>query len=77
LPSLLAVLKAGGVYVPIDPDFPDERLTHFLTDSVAQFLLTHQVLRHRSLLSPFEGTTIETEDLGIVQQSDSNIDIRV
>lgn len=41
--SVLAVLKAGGVYVPIDPDFPDERVKHFLTDSGAQFLLTHQV----------------------------------
>lgn len=27
--SVLAVLKAGGVYVPIDPDFPDERVKHF------------------------------------------------
>nr|AHJ59492.1 nonribosomal peptide synthase subunit [Bacillus pumilus] len=75
--SVLAVLKSGGVYVPIDPDFPDERVKHFLTDSGAQFLLTHQVLRQRSVLASFEGTIIETEDQAIDQQSDSNIKIRL
>ncbi|PCK23220.1 non-ribosomal peptide synthetase, partial [Bacillus pumilus] len=70
--SVLAVLKAGGVYVPIDPDFPDERVQHFFTDSDAQFLLTHQVLRHRSVLTAFEGTTIKTEDQAINQQTASN-----
>ena len=75
--SVLAVLKAGGVYVPIDPDFPDERVKHFLTDSGAQFLLTHQVLRHRSVLTAFEGIIIETENQAIVQQSDSPIDAHI
>ncbi|MBG9910866.1 peptide synthetase, partial [Bacillus xiamenensis] len=75
--SVLAVLKAGGVYVPIDPDFPDERVKHFLTDSGAQFVLTHQVLRHRSVLADFEGTIIETEDQAVDQQSDSNMGIGV
>ncbi|WP_087978403.1 non-ribosomal peptide synthetase [Bacillus safensis] len=75
--SVLAVLKAGGVYVPIDPDFPEERVKHFLTDSGAQFLLTHQVLRHRSVLTAFEGTIIETEDQAIAQQSDSPIDAHI
>ncbi|MEC0968682.1 non-ribosomal peptide synthetase, partial [Bacillus altitudinis] len=70
--SVLAVLKAGGVYVPIDPDFPDERIKHFLTDSGAQFVLTHQVLRHRSVLTAFEGKIIETEDQAVDQQSESN-----
>ncbi|WP_233230784.1 non-ribosomal peptide synthetase [Bacillus pumilus] len=75
--SVLAVLKAGGVYVPIDPDFPDERVKHFLTDSGAQFLLTHHVLRDRSVLGSFEGTIIETEDQAIVLQSENDINIRV
>jgi len=38
--SLLAVLKAGGVYVPIDPDYPDERVRYMLQDSGAPFVLT-------------------------------------
>ncbi|MFS0655356.1 amino acid adenylation domain-containing protein, partial [Bacillus sp. 179-C3.3 HS] len=75
--SVLAVLKAGGVYVPIDPDFPDERVKHFLTDSDAQFLLTHQVLRQRSVLTAFEGTIIETENESIHLQSKNNLALSV
>ena len=75
--SVLAVLKAGGVYVPIDPDFPDERVKHFLTDSDAQFLLTHQVMRHRPVLTDFEGTIIETEDQAIDQQSEINATVSI
>ncbi|UVM20188.1 non-ribosomal peptide synthase/polyketide synthase [Pseudomonas wadenswilerensis] len=38
--ALLAVLKAGGTYVPLDPDYPRERLSYMLEDSQAQVLLT-------------------------------------
>ncbi|CAL2107141.1 hypothetical protein T190115A13A_320001 [Tenacibaculum sp. 190524A02b] len=31
--SLLAILKTGGAYVPIDPTYPDERKEYILTDS--------------------------------------------
>ncbi|MGI5348304.1 non-ribosomal peptide synthetase [Streptomyces sp. CA-250714] len=30
---LLAVLKAGGAYLPLDPEYPADRLTHMLTDA--------------------------------------------
>ncbi|MDM5296915.1 amino acid adenylation domain-containing protein [Bacillus pumilus] len=73
--SVLAVLKAGGVYVPIDPDFPDERVKHFMTDSDAQVLLTHQALRDRSVLTAFRGTVIEVENEAIDQQAENNLSI--
>ncbi|GAA1240494.1 hypothetical protein GCM10009665_34200 [Kitasatospora nipponensis] len=38
--ALLAVLRAGGRYLPLDPDYPAERLRHMLTDSGAAALLT-------------------------------------
>jgi amino acid adenylation domain-containing protein len=38
--SLLAVLKAGGCYVPLDPGHPPERLRLMLADSDARVLLT-------------------------------------
>ncbi len=39
LPSLLAVLKAGAAYVPIDPDFPAERIAYMLDDANLAFLV--------------------------------------
>ena len=42
--GLLGVLKAGGVYVPIDPSTPQERLSFLLEDTGAAVLLTQQSL---------------------------------
>ena len=38
--ALLAVLKAGAAYVPIDPEYPHDRIAYMLTDSSADILIT-------------------------------------
>jgi amino acid adenylation domain-containing protein len=38
--ALLAVLKAGGGYVPLDPELPQERLHFMVEDSQAQAVIT-------------------------------------
>ena len=43
--ALLAVLKAGGGYVPLDPKFPGERLQQMVEDSRIALLLTQSTLR--------------------------------
>ncbi|MCG3209093.1 MAG: D-alanine--poly(phosphoribitol) ligase subunit 1 [Anaerolineae bacterium] len=42
--GLLGILKAGGVYVPLDPTYPAERLAFMLADSGAPLLLTQRSL---------------------------------
>ncbi|HEY0065826.1 MAG TPA: amino acid adenylation domain-containing protein, partial [Flavisolibacter sp.] len=44
LVSLLAILKAGGVYVPLESDYPEERLLYMLQDTGAEVLLTSSSL---------------------------------
>ncbi|GAA6615701.1 aminotransferase class V-fold PLP-dependent enzyme [Scytonema sp. NUACC26] len=45
--SLLAVLKANGVYVPLDPNYPQERLSFMLENSNVHILLTQESLTEK------------------------------
>ncbi|TCP54509.1 amino acid adenylation domain-containing protein [Tumebacillus sp. BK434] len=42
--GLLAILKAGGPYLPLDPAYPKDRLTFMLEDAQAPVILTQQSL---------------------------------
>ncbi len=59
--AVLGVLKAGGVYVPLDPDQPTERLAFLLEDAHARFLLTRRDLWPR--LPPYRGQLLAWESL--------------
>ena len=40
--AILAILKAGGMYVPLDPAYPQERLDFIMHDARMAVLLTHR-----------------------------------
>ncbi|MEM9925448.1 MAG: AMP-binding protein, partial [Cyanobacteria bacterium P01_D01_bin.50] len=42
--GILGILKAGGAYIPLDPAYPQERLSHMLDDSQVSVLLTTENL---------------------------------
>ncbi|MEM7350388.1 MAG: amino acid adenylation domain-containing protein [Acidobacteriota bacterium] len=45
--ALLAVLEAGGAYIPLDPEYPQERVAFTLDDAQASLVLTQQALASR------------------------------
>ena len=45
--ALLGVLKAGAAYVPLDPNYPAERLSIMIKDSHARVLVTQREVRSR------------------------------
>ncbi|WP_422368096.1 amino acid adenylation domain-containing protein [Pelagibius sp.] len=45
--AFLGILKAGAAFLPLDPDYPPERLRHMLDDSAAPLLLTSSDLVER------------------------------
>jgi amino acid adenylation domain-containing protein len=42
--SLIAILKVGAAYVPVDPSYPASRLSFLIQDSQAKVLLTQRVI---------------------------------
>ncbi|WP_017654190.1 non-ribosomal peptide synthetase [Fortiea contorta] len=54
--GLLAILKADGAYLPLDPNYPTERLAFMLEDSQLPILLTQQRLIEK--LPPHQAITI-------------------
>jgi len=44
LESMIAIFKAGGVYVPLDPLYPKDRLAFLLSDAEISVLLTRESL---------------------------------
>ncbi|MBR1212272.1 non-ribosomal peptide synthase/polyketide synthase [Bradyrhizobium sp. JYMT SZCCT0180] len=77
--GVLAVLKAGGGYLPLDPDYPADRLLHMLRDSGTRLVLTQSRLLER--LAPViaeaaaEAWTIDVENEAGVAEPGSNLDI--
>ncbi|CAI8969681.1 non-ribosomal peptide synthase/polyketide synthase [Pseudomonas chlororaphis] len=49
--AFLAVLKAGGVYVPLDVEYPRDRLLYMMQDSRAKLLLTHTAVSQQLPIS--------------------------
>ena len=57
--AMLAVLKTGAAYLPLDPAYPADRLAYMLEDSGAPVLVTQQSMR---TLLPADGVRVVSID---------------
>lgn len=70
---LLAIMKAGSAYLPLDPDHPKERLQFMLEDSQAEILITQQSLE--DIFHDYQGKIIflDRDSDKISEKSRSNL----
>ncbi len=73
--SLLATLKAGCAYVPLDPVYPKDRLAYMVADSSLQLLITHR--NFATMLGGDGVKRIMPDELQgeLVSYDDSNLDL--
>ncbi|WP_156426730.1 amino acid adenylation domain-containing protein, partial [Mycobacterium sp. IS-3022] len=64
--AMLAVLKTGAAYLPIDPAHPDARVEFMLTDAAPVVAITTAGLRER--LDGHDIPVIDIDDLAVVDQ---------
>lgn len=71
--AIVAVLKAGGTFIPLDPSYPKERLAFMLKDSGTEFLITTEELAEEQY-SVFDKhvIAIDKEDSLIQRESPEN-----
>ncbi len=52
--GIMGTVQAGGAYLPLDPDYPDDRLAYMLQDSQSRVVLTQEKFRDKisGLLAP-------------------------
>ena len=70
--GLLGILKAGGVYVPLDPMYPSDRLAFMLSDTQTPVLLTQQRLLEELPAHQAKVICLDSEWEVIAQESEEN-----
>jgi amino acid adenylation domain-containing protein len=75
--GILAALKAGAAYVPLDPDYPLERLSYMLQSAQITVLLTQERLREQQpvFAGPMLALDGAEERSRIAEQKDENLDV--
>jgi len=74
---VLAIVKCGAAYLPLDPDYPQARLAHMLADAAPELVVTTSVLRarlpHQDRVAVAEIDNLETKKL-VAQSPASNLE---
>ncbi|HEU5132618.1 MAG TPA: amino acid adenylation domain-containing protein, partial [Pyrinomonadaceae bacterium] len=68
--SLLAILKTGAAFVPLDPSYPAETLAYMLADAKASILLTREALPTEV---PQSGVKVISLDASAAEISDESV----
>ena len=71
--SLLAILKAGAAYVPLDPTYPEDRITFMVKDAEASVLLTHSQLASKLTGTQAHQLCIDEDKAAITRQPMNNV----
>ncbi|WP_425557892.1 amino acid adenylation domain-containing protein, partial [Kitasatospora cystarginea] len=71
--AVLAVLKAGAAYVPVDPQYPAARIAYLLQDSRPTLLLTNSQVGELPGADPVERLLLDATDLDGLPDTDPAI----
>ncbi len=74
--GVLAILKLGAVYVPIDPEYPAARISYMLKETAASLVVSSSRCRQQLIETGVTGIIeLDTESAKILVQSTDNVSI--
>ena len=72
--GILGILKAGAAYLPLDPDYPEERLAWLLNDSNVSLVLTKISLAPKVAAAKAGVALLDVESADLTENSAGNLD---
>ena len=61
--GLLGILKSGGAYLPVDPDFPEERIRYMLENSEAKIIISEEEFKTKTSSLPIQFVDIKNDEI--------------
>lgn len=62
--SIFGILKSGAAFIPVDSEYPSERIEHVLTDSGSKYILVDDVIDRKGIdLSNYMGQLLYVDEL--------------
>lgn len=74
--AILAILKAGAAYVPLDSNYPEARLTYMLNDAKLSTVITHKYLLNSTPITPAQALCLDDDALQYQLTFQPTINIR-
>lgn len=73
LVTLLAILKTGAAYLPLDPSFPPNRINHILQEAKPVCVLYDGMTVNHNLFNDFDKMSYASCEINSKEYDDSNI----
>ena len=73
--ALLAVLKVGGAYLPLDPSYPQARLVQMIVDSGSAVVLTEQAFTRLFGVTDSILVVLDIDRIKFAAARDTNLDV--
>ena len=69
--SIFGILKSGAAFIPVDSEYPSERIEHVLTDSESKFIIVDDVIDKKEIdLSQYQDNLLDVDEL--LKESDTS-----